>query len=250
MNDVIPGSSGGQSGICNLVDHIESYGPHIIKYFVEKASPYENVVDLGAGKGRDLAIAKSACSSARTTGIEICEEYLDELKEKVDEVVTVDIERGIFPFADQSVDVFIANQVLEHTKELYWIFHEITRSLRIGGYCIIGVPNITSLHNRIMLALGLHPSTHKSYSAHIRIFSKKDLIRFMNTCFPDGYKLVGFSGSQFYPFPPGLARILAKLFPQMAYSIFFMFKKTKKYDKQFLEHPVKASLETNFYLGP
>ena len=59
-----------------------------------------------------------------------------------------------------------------------------------------------------------------------------------------------FKGSNFYPFPPFIAKRLAKIFPSLAWGIFLLFKKIRKYNnKAFLEYPVKNRLETNFFVG-
>lgn len=83
----------------------------------------------------------------------------------------------------------------------------------------------------------------------MRGFTKPDLLRFLEDCFPGGYRLRGFEGSNFYPFPRGLARPLAALFPSMAWGIFFLFEKQKHYQGSFLDFPVREKLETNFLLG-
>lgn len=124
--------------------------------------------------------------------------------------------------------------------------HEITRSLKTGGSLIVGVPNVASLHNRIGILFGKHPTQAKSCSAHIRCFSKNDFLLFLQECFPDGYALNSFDGSQFYPFPSVLSQPLARLLPGMTFSIFFLLQKVKEYTGTFLEYPIKANLETNF----
>ncbi|MEA2101747.1 MAG: class I SAM-dependent methyltransferase, partial [Thermodesulfobacteriota bacterium] len=146
------------------------------------------------------------------------------------------------------MDLVIANQILEHTKEIFWIFNEISRVLRIGGRMIIGVPNLASLHNRILLLLGRQPSPIKSTSAHVRGFTRSDLMRFME-CWPGGYRLIDFQGSNFYPFPSLIARPLARCLPTMAWGIFLLVEKTRAYDGAFVRFPVDHKLETNFYLG-
>lgn len=244
----IPGSTGGQSKFAFMIDHSETYGSHVIEAFLSHLKSIETIADLGAGPGRDLAIAKSLFPQAQTIAIESYPAYIQKLT-NVDQVFPTNIERDRLPFVDESIDVIMANQVLEHTKEIFWIFHEVTRSLKVGGHFIIGVPNIASLHNRLLLLLGGHPTQHKAYSAHVRPFSKHDTVAFTEVCFPGGYKLIKFAGSQFYPFPKTIARIAAKYAPAMAFSIFFMFQKVRDYSEQFLEHPVKANLETPFYLG-
>lgn len=161
-------------------------------------------------------------------------------------VHSCNIETESLPFADNSLDLILCSQVIEHTKELFWIFHELTRSLKIGGHLIIGVPNVASLHNRVCLLFGKHPTQAKACSAHIRCFSRNDFLLFLNECFPTGYQLERFSGSQFYPFPRAIARPLASAFPSLAFSIFFLLRKVREYDRSFLEYPVRARLETNY----
>jgi hypothetical protein len=90
----------------------------------------------------------------------------------------------------------------------------------------------------------------KNNSAHVRGFTKGDVIQLLESGFPGGYRLQGFGGSNFYPFPPLLARPLAAAFPSMAWGIFFHFQKTQSYRGSFLTYPIEQQLETNFYVGP
>lgn len=248
----LPGMTGGQSILGRLIDHNETYGPHLIRAFLQHIAHSQTVntiADIGAGSGRDLQIAQTVFPHAKKIAIESYPENIALLREKVDQVVPVNIENESLPFVAESLDIVIANQVLEHTKEIFWIMHEITRCLKVGGHFIMGVPNVASLHNRLLLLFGQHPTQHKLYSAHVRPFSKSDTKKFMAICFPDGYALEKFAGSQFYPFPAWLTRILCPLLPGMAFSIFFLFRKLKPYHTEFLDHPVKAKLETPFFLG-
>jgi SAM-dependent methyltransferase len=243
------GSKGGQHPLAGLIDHSETYGPHIIDRFIRSLRDVKIAADLGAGSGRDLGIVKRAYPAATTIAIEAGHTYADALRSKIDRVEVLNIERDQLPFADESVDLIMANQVLEHTKEVFWIFHEVSRSLEVGGHFLFGVPNIASFHNRLLLLLGRQPTQHKLCSAHVRPFSKGDTMTFLNVCFPGGYELAAFAGAQFYPFPPKLARIFSGLFPQSAFSIFFLIRKTKPYAGEFVTYPVQAALETNFWLG-
>jgi hypothetical protein len=84
----------------------------------------------------------------------------------------------------------------------------------------------------------------------VRGFTRRDLETFLQCGFPGGYGLTGFAGSNFYPFPPLLARPLARMLPSMAWGIFLDFQKLRQYAREFLEYPARERLETNFYLGP
>lgn len=230
-----------------MIDRSLNYGRHLIRQFLTDALPFETVLDVGAGKGGDLLIAREINPNAILNAIECHAPNFERLKRNNINVYHVDIEKDRLPFPDNSIDVIIMNQIVEHTKEIFWIFHEISRVVRKNGKIIIGVPNLASLHNRLLLLLGMQPTSIKMSSAHVRGYTKADFLSFLDLGFPDGYKLCNFGGSNFYPFPPALANPLAKIFPSMAWGIFFELEKRKKYGKSFLEYPVK--LETNFYLG-
>jgi SAM-dependent methyltransferase len=243
------GSRGGSHALLRFTDQGETYGRHVVQELVEGLGKLRIVIDLGAGGGDDLAMIKRIHPDAKTIAIEGCREYARKLTGKVDEIYLANIERDSFPLSDGEVDLVLANQVLEHTKEIFWIFHEVTRSLKIGGHFLFGVPNICSLHNRFLLLAGRQPTQHKLCSAHVRPFSKDDTLAFLNACFPGGYALEAFRGSQFYPFPTRLSRILAHYFPTSAFTIFFLIRKTRDYHGEFLTYPARASLETNFWTG-
>ena len=243
------GGRGGQHVLATLVDHSETYGLHVIQRFAESLSRVETAIDIGAGLGRDLRTIKCLHPHARAVAIEAGSRYAAELMAVADEVHVLNIERDPLPFADGSVDLIIANQILEHLKEIFWVFHEVSRSLRVGGHLIVGVPNIASLHNRLLLLFGAHPTQHKLCSAHVRPFSQADTLRFLEACFPGGYHLEKFAGSQFYPFPGGVARVLAKIFPTGSFSIFFLLRKQLPYKDGFATYPSRAKLESNFWTG-
>jgi SAM-dependent methyltransferase len=243
------GSTGGSHPLGRFTDQRETYGPLVVEQLVRDLADLQVVVDLGAGSGRDLEIVKRLHPRARLLAVEGGTEYAHALAGKADEIHVANIERDALPLADGQADLIIANQVLEHTKEIFWIFHEVSRSLKIGGHFLFGVPNICSLHNRFLLLLGRQPTQYKVCSAHVRPFSKSDTLAFLNACFPGGYKLEKFRGAQFYPFPARLSRLLANAFPTFAFTVFFLIRKMAEYHDEFATYPARAQLETNFWTG-
>jgi ubiquinone/menaquinone biosynthesis C-methylase UbiE len=230
------------------VDHNETYGRHVLDR-LSKGLPVQVCVDLGCGKGDDLLIVKGNHPEARCIGIDTGDWNRETLNGRGIESVSINIENQPLPFADETIDLIIANQVLEHTKEIFFINHEIFRTLKVGGYLYLGVPNVLSLHNRLLGLIGIHPTSAKMISAHVRVFSKRDTALFYEQVAGDFTGLAGFYGSQFYPFPRTWARRLAALLPSLAVSIFFLIRKTAKYEGAFLDWLSKYRLETNFFVG-
>ena len=241
--------SAGNPFLRRFIDINETYGTHVIQDYLQRLSGARAILDIGAGSGRDLGFARELCPDAALHAVECMPANIAALEARGIATHSLNVETDALPFADNALDLVICNQLLEHTKELFWILHEVTRTLRTGGHLVIGVPNVASLHNRLGLLFGKHPTQAKACSAHIRCFSKNDFLLLLEEAFPKGYALERFDGSQFYPFPRAVARTLAKAFPAMAFSIFFLLRKTRDYEGSFLEYPGRAALETNFKTG-
>jgi len=196
-----------------MIDRSLNYGRHLIERYLRLSLPFRSVFDIGAGQGCDLLAAKRLAADVSLFAVENCLDFVMLLRENGIGVTTADLERERLPFEDGSVDIVVANRVLEHVKEIFWIFHEISRVLRTRGRVIIGVPTRVSFHNWILLFFGRQPTQIKTGSAHVRGFSKRDLTGFLEPAFPGGYRLIASGGSNFCPFPPFPARPLADLFP-------------------------------------
>lgn len=225
-----------------------NYGRHILSNWTEEYVQNNNitklkVLDLGAGSGIDLLnIKKSAHICCELYAVESYPPNIEILEQNGIKCFAANIEQTALPFPDRTFDIVIMNQILEHTKEIFWIFSEVSRILKTGGECFVGVPNLASLHNRILLLFGRQPSSIRMLGPHVRGITKNDFISFIET---DGYfNTTGFAGSNFYPFREKAAKLVCKIFPTGAVSIFFRIVRTDKQncfihvlDERFFETP-------------
>ena len=232
-----------------LIDPNENYGRHILNNILSLKLVVNACLDIGCGNGNDLTLVKKHNPDAQLFGIDCHSGNQDFLSEKGIQLHQKNIELDSFPFKEEQLDLVIANQIFEHCKEIFWINHQIFRTFQVGGHAFIGVPNTLAFHNRLLVLLGIHPVNMKSYSAHVRGFSKYDLHQFYKTILPNNAKLVGFFGSQFYPFPRLLSRFLSSLFPGLATSNFYLIQKTAPYNNEIIQWLDSANLETNFFTG-
>lgn len=231
------------------VDPSLNYGREAVVDLARRCEAPGHVLDIAAGHGQDLGNVGALFPLARLSAFDFLEASVQRLRERGFAAHSVNLERDPFPVRASEVDLLIANQILEHTKDVFWIWHQITSALALGGHVIIGVPNLASLHNRLLLAVGSQPTSIRTASAHVRGFTRPDLMDFLDSCFPGGYQLVRYAGSNFYPFPAALARPLARAFPSLAYANFYLLRKSRAYNGEFLAFPAAQQLETNFFTG-
>jgi len=240
---------------------IEAWGGDHIRARAESdpARTEFRLLDIGCGHGTDLLNIRESLQQnpppggkspvLKLEGIENFSDYAKECRSQGIKISARDIERDRFPGKNGSFDIIIANQVLEHVKEIFWIFAEVARLLRPGGVFIAGVPNLASLHNRLLLLFGRQPTAQQSLSAHVRGFTRPDFKHFAET--GDFFRLRDFRGSNFYPFGASISRPLSRAFPGAAWGIFFLLERTERAGS-FLEclEGDENFLETPFYGSP
>jgi SAM-dependent methyltransferase len=206
------------------------------------------ILDVGCGQGDDLlSIREALGGTAELYALESYPPYRAICESKGIEVRDADVERDRLPFDDGFLDAVLMNQVLEHTKDLFWIFSEVGRVLPAGGVFLVGVPNLAAWHDRAMLAAGMQPSGMKVLGPHVRGFTVPGLRAFAEA---DGYfRVTAVRGSGFYPFPAFLAIRLARWFPTLATGIFLRIERTQK-PGTFLDVLRSRMYETAYYQGP
>jgi SAM-dependent methyltransferase len=89
-------------------------------------------------------------------GLEIVPDRAELARGRGFDVRNGDLE-GPWPFADRSITIVHANQVIEHVKRLDHFVSEIKRVLAPGGIAVVCTENLASWHNVGALALGYQP---------------------------------------------------------------------------------------------
>ena len=117
-----------------------------------------SLLDVGCWDGRTTIEYTRAAGGARAYGIEVFPEPASQAGQRGISVSVMDLEHDRFPWPDRSMDVVVCNQVFEHLKNLWLPMSEIARVLRADGHLLFSVPNLASLHNRVLLALGRQPT--------------------------------------------------------------------------------------------
>lgn len=204
-----------------------NYGRHIVvDWALRYGEPGGKYVDVGCGACEGLLhLRRMLPKGTMIITLDHLAKYVRIARGYGFDAQLVDIEWQEFPCRAGSADLVTINQVLEHITNIRNVYAAMNRVLKIGGYAIIGVPNLASLHNRIGLLFGRQPTCIAVPGPHLRGFTLDAVKQMIDTW--GGFEIVEVRGSNFYPFPPGIARMLADWFPGLAVGLFVLLRKTK-----------------------
>ncbi len=183
---------------------------------IASSNRISSLLDVGCWDGTATIEYARATEGTRTYGIEVFQDPASRAAQRGVSVAIMDLERDRFPWPDQSMDLVVCNQVFEHLKNVWLPMSEIARVLRVGGHLLFSVPNLASLHNRALLALGMQPTSIRTFGPHVRGFTLGQAKAFL--CAGGVFRIRRVAPVGFYPLPARWARGLALLFPSAAHT--------------------------------
>jgi SAM-dependent methyltransferase len=157
-----------------------------------------SLLDVGCWDGVTTAAYRNVLGGP-ASGVEVYAEQAARAEALGIAVVGADLELSPLPWPDASFDVVVVNQVFEHLKNVWLPMAEVARVLKPGGHLVFSVPNLASLHNRVMLAFGRQPSSIRTFGPHVRGFTYRQAREFVE--FEGFYEIVRARGVGFYPLP-------------------------------------------------
>ena len=129
--------------------------PHQLDLIAALVPQGARVLDLGCGTGQMLAHLQRtrACSGY---GVEIDDANVHACVQRGIEVIQLNLEEGLALFEDQSFDVVLQLETLQHLRNTERMLQETARVGRIG---IVSFPNFAHWPNRLRVATGRMPVT-------------------------------------------------------------------------------------------
>jgi SAM-dependent methyltransferase len=185
------------------------------------------LLDIGTHQGEFAQRVAKCVGATRVAGIDFVEEHVPAARALGIDVVCANIDDGL-PFGEDEFETVHANQVIEHVRRTDGFLREVRRVLKPGGLALISTNNFSSWHNVGALALGYQPMPahvsddvivgnpldplrgreHEDGRAHLRLFTGRALVEL---CAVHGLEKVEVRAAGYYPLPPRLGRIMARV---------------------------------------
>jgi SAM-dependent methyltransferase len=143
-------------------------GPERRALFREWVGTGARVLDVGCRFG---ALTREYLDGNRVVGVDIDRRALNEAVSLGIEPVWADAAEPL-PFENQSFDVVVLGELLEHLPLPHLTVAEARRVLRSGGRLVGSVPNAYRLKGRLLFLLGRSP---ESDPTHLHLFSPDSL---------------------------------------------------------------------------
>jgi ubiquinone/menaquinone biosynthesis C-methylase UbiE len=171
------------------------------------------VIDIGAGLGDGLLLFRQQWPDAQCFTVDLALASAIGAQRRGLLPVLASAEGCALPFRDQSVDVIVMNEIIEHLVDTDSILDEVKRILVPGGVLLMSTPNLAAWFNRLALLMGLQPafsevSMRKVYGrpgsdlvGHLRLFTSRAFTEMLRD---KGFVLTKVGGAPFGSLPKWL----------------------------------------------
>jgi 2-polyprenyl-3-methyl-5-hydroxy-6-metoxy-1,4-benzoquinol methylase len=173
-------------------EYIDDIRPNIdTNYFtpilneVADIAQFKRVLDVGCGNGLFTVALKKRQKNIHISGVDANEYALEIAKENgFDDVRYItDFDSCSLPYPNDTFDLIICKDVIEHLVSPNILLRELSRVLNRNGSLLLHVPNQFCLYGRIKFlftnnidTFDYFPESATYNYPHIRFFSHKDLI--------------------------------------------------------------------------
>jgi 2-polyprenyl-3-methyl-5-hydroxy-6-metoxy-1,4-benzoquinol methylase len=178
-------------------------GPYLQQWIGEG----KRVLDLGC---RDGMLTRFYSEGNVVVGVDIDRKALDLAQKSLNiETKWVDLNTE-WPFAEESFDVIVACEIVEHLYSLDGFLSHVWASLRPNGLFIGSVPNAFRVRNRMKFLFG---HEFESDPTHVRMFSYSSLEETLSQLFSN-VEIVPIQGKilPFLKVSPAMPNFLNRLF--------------------------------------
>ena len=131
-------------------------------------------LDIGPGTGRWVQFLKRE-GAAYLAAADISPVCLGRCAPFCDAVRQVNIEREDLPWDNQTFDVVLFFEIIEHLVDCGKAVAEIMRVLKPGGMLLLSTPNLVSFISRLRVLMGMLPVAIAGDPTHVRFYRRQEL---------------------------------------------------------------------------
>ena len=176
FNRVFSGLKNSNYSLVNDSNNLGYKDRTLIKILNDYGISNKNCLDIGPGSGRWINFLKKQ-KSKNIYAVDISDKVIDINKTNCDKIFKLDFEKKKIPLPNNSIDLIICLEVLEHLRQPDHFLKEIMRLLKKDSIAVFSIPNILSFSSRVRVVLGLLPTAIVSDPTHIKFYRKKDIIK-------------------------------------------------------------------------
>jgi SAM-dependent methyltransferase len=156
----------------------------------QRAGP-QRIVDIGCGDGAATDLMRQLNPGHTVIGIDWSAMALARARARGLLVVQGSASPSGLPLPDESADVVIMSELIEHLVDTDAAAEEVRRVLRPGGVLLLSTPNLAAWFNRALIALGIQPvfsevslrgvygRPGRQVAGHLRLFTRRALVEFL-----------------------------------------------------------------------
>ncbi len=141
--------------------------------WIQQLEGVDRILELGCADGSFLAHLQKTLAASTSVGLDLSPQSIKIAQARGIKAQVHNFENKL-PFPDQTFDLCVTLEVIEHLYDTDFFLTEIYRVLKPRGHLVLSTPNLASLPNRFKLLLGKYPK-YLEYSrqgaGHIHLYT-------------------------------------------------------------------------------
>lgn len=191
----------------------------------------DRIFEVGCGAGGTLSFLKSSGRCDWAGGVELFHDAAETAKGKVDLVLEGGIETINLPFEENSMDVILCLDVLEHLVDPWGVIRQLHALLKPGGVLICSIPNVRNFRVVLpLLFLGRWQYSREGIldKTHLRFFTKESAIELIE-CSGLVVDMVGSTGLEKWNKPAAITNLLSLSIFRPFFEFQYLIRAIKKH---------------------
>jgi len=161
-----------QSYSAKAAPYFAGVRPEMLAFIPEDA---RLILEIGCGAG-EFGAAMKAQFGAEVTGVELFPDAAESARQRLDRVISGDVEKDVLDLPPGHFDCIVCNDVLEHLVDPWTVLGHLRAFVRENGALVVSIPNVR--HHKVVRRL-LWPGEWRYEQSgvldrtHLRFFTEK-----------------------------------------------------------------------------